>query len=126
MKRDSVFVNGNTILHDFKLSPVTMPAHGPELRAEVRAFLKEELKAASPVSRAKSWFGSDPAFSRKLGERGWIGMTWPKAYGGHERSAIDRYIVIEELLGLVTVLRRSLISLCHLCFERQRADAAQI
>ena len=29
-------------------------------------------------------------------------------------------------LGLVTVLRRSLISLCHLCFERQRADATQI
>lgn len=28
--------------------------------------------------------------------------------------------------GLVTVLRRSLISLCHLCFERQRADATQI
>ena len=29
-------------------------------------------------------------------------------------------------IGLVTVLRRSLISLCHLCFERQRADATQI
>jgi type IV secretion system protein VirB1 len=28
--------------------------------------------------------------------------------------------------GLVTVLRRSLISLCHLCFERQRANSAQI
>jgi hypothetical protein len=28
--------------------------------------------------------------------------------------------------GLVTVLCRSLISLCHLCFERQRADATQI
>ena len=30
------------------------------------------------------------------------------------------------LIGLVTVLRRSPISLCHLCFERQRADATQI
>ena len=28
--------------------------------------------------------------------------------------------------GLVTVLCRSPISLCHLCFERERADAAQI
>jgi len=28
--------------------------------------------------------------------------------------------------GLVTVLRRSRISLCHLGFERERADAAQI
>ena len=31
-----------------------------------------------------------------------------------------------EWSGLVTVLRRSPISLCHLCFERQRADATQI
>ena len=26
-------------------------------------------------------------------------MTWPKAYGGHERSALERYVVIEELLA---------------------------
>ena len=32
----------------------------------------------------------------------------------------------DSISGLVTVLRRSLISLCHLCFERQRADATQI
>ena len=33
---------------------------------------------------------------------------------------------LSERNGLVTVLRRSPISLCHLCFERQRADATQI
>ena len=26
-------------------------------------------------------------------------MTWPTRYGGHERSALERYIVIEELLA---------------------------
>jgi len=26
-------------------------------------------------------------------------MTWPKAYGGHERSAVERSIVIEEMLA---------------------------
>jgi alkylation response protein AidB-like acyl-CoA dehydrogenase len=43
--------------------------------------------------------GHDPTFSRRLGERGWVGMTWPKRYGGHERSYIDRYVVLEELLA---------------------------
>lgn len=87
------------LLHTFKLSPVESPPHVRELREEVRAFLDVELEGISPVSRAKSWFGFDPDFSRKLGARGWIGMTWPKVFGGHERPAIDRYVVIEELLA---------------------------
>jgi alkylation response protein AidB-like acyl-CoA dehydrogenase len=41
----------------------------------------------------------DPAFSRRLGARGWIGMTLPTAYGGHGRSALDRFVVTEELLA---------------------------
>ena len=34
-----------------------------------------------------------------MAERGWIGMTWPKQYGGHERTAFERYVVIEEMLA---------------------------
>jgi alkylation response protein AidB-like acyl-CoA dehydrogenase len=41
----------------------------------------------------------DAEFSRKLGARGWIGMVWPKRYGGHERSALERYVLLEELLA---------------------------
>jgi acyl-CoA dehydrogenase len=33
-----------------------------------------------------------------MGERGWVGMTFPKRYGGHERSPLERYVVLEELL----------------------------
>jgi acyl-CoA dehydrogenase len=36
------------------------------------------------------------AFSRRIGTKGWIGMTWPKKYGGHERSFLERYVVTEE------------------------------
>ena len=43
--------------------------------------------------------GHDPAFSRKLGGRGWIGMTWPTRYGGGGRSGLDRFAVTEELLA---------------------------
>jgi alkylation response protein AidB-like acyl-CoA dehydrogenase len=70
------------------------------LRREVREFLREALPAYwNADERARSWSGFDAAFSEKLGARGWIGMTWPKRYGGHERSAVERHIVVEELLA---------------------------
>ncbi|MCW2241724.1 acyl-CoA dehydrogenase family protein [Azospirillum canadense] len=69
------------------------------LRAEVRDFLRTELADRPPRRRADSWNGFDRAFSRKMGERGWIAMTWPKRYGGHERSALERYVVLEEMLA---------------------------
>jgi alkylation response protein AidB-like acyl-CoA dehydrogenase len=66
------------------------------LREEVRAFLAAE----SFVPRCNQWMdGHDPAFSRKLGERGWIGMTWPTRWGGGARSALERFAVTEELLA---------------------------
>src|SRR5262249_41824840 len=39
---------------------------------------------------------NDAGFSRRVGARGWIGMTWPKKYGGRERSFLERYVVTEE------------------------------
>lgn len=76
------------------------PAPGLDgLRAEVRAFIADHSAGWSPVERARSWMSFDRSFSRALGQRGWIGMTWPAAYGGHGRSAIERYVVLEELLA---------------------------
>src|SRR6266705_3253825 len=79
--------------------PAELPPAGEALRAEVREFLRRELGDAPPVLRAHSWGGFDRAFSRKMGARGWIAMTWPKRYGGHERSALERYVVLEEMLA---------------------------
>jgi acyl-CoA dehydrogenase len=70
------------------------------LRLEVRDFLSFELAAGSFVPSCNAWMSAhDPAFTRKLGERGWIGMTWPRKYGGGGYSALDRYAVVEELLA---------------------------
>jgi alkylation response protein AidB-like acyl-CoA dehydrogenase len=86
-------------------SPLTLAPAPPsqaaeEVRAQVREFLAEELAAGTFTTHVDTWLsGVDPAFSRKLGERGWLGMTWPKQYGGHERSAMERYAVTEELLA---------------------------
>jgi alkylation response protein AidB-like acyl-CoA dehydrogenase len=83
----------------FRFQLATLPEVAERLRGEVRAFLADEVKAIAPELRAQSWSGFNPEFSRKLGARGLIGLTWPKAYGGHERSALERYVVIEELLA---------------------------
>jgi alkylation response protein AidB-like acyl-CoA dehydrogenase len=86
-------------------SPLTLAPAPPseaaeEVRTQVREFLAEELAAGTFTTHVDTWLsGVDPAFSRKLGERGWLGMTWPKQYGGHERSAMERYAVTEELLA---------------------------
>ena len=69
------------------------------LRHEIRGFLSDALRDRSPQERAQSWSGHDAAFSRILGARGWLGMTWPRQYGGQERSALERYVVLEELLA---------------------------
>jgi alkylation response protein AidB-like acyl-CoA dehydrogenase len=74
-------------------------AEGETLRSEVRAFLGEHLPKRSITEGVGVWGGHDREFSRKMGARGWIAMTWPKKYGGHERSALERYVVLEEMLA---------------------------
>jgi alkylation response protein AidB-like acyl-CoA dehydrogenase len=37
------------------------------------------------------------AFMRQLGERGWLGMTWPKQYGGSEGEGVYEYLLNEAL-----------------------------
>jgi alkylation response protein AidB-like acyl-CoA dehydrogenase len=81
------------------LSLTAIPAEDEALRAEVRAFLAQTLSSVSAPVRARSWSGYDPAFSRELGRRGWLGMTLPKQYGGGARSPFARYVLVEEFLN---------------------------
>ena len=81
------------------ITPCTLGERCEVLRNEVRAFLQEELRDRTPAQRAESWMRADEGFSRKLGQRGWIGMTWPRSVGGGEFSALERYVVLEELLA---------------------------
>ncbi len=78
------------------LAHTELPPHTAELRRAVREF----LDGYDFTPRVDSWLsGFDPGFSRELGARGWLGMTWPRAFGGHERSALERFVVNEELLA---------------------------
>jgi len=85
----------------FSLPTVQFTDEQEQFRLEVRAFLQEHLAKGTFKTKCDSWLsGSDPAFSKLIGEQGWIGLTWPKKYGGQERSTIDRYILTEEFLAV--------------------------
>ena len=82
----------------FRFDPVTLPPECQALRGEVRAFLAEARASGLWAPAGDFATHHSAAFSRALGERGWIGMTWPRRYGGQERSALERYVVTEEML----------------------------
>ena len=69
-------------------------------RKEVRAFLDAELPEDKAFNHefnedAELWkFAFE--FTRKVGEKGWIGLTWPTEYGGLGRGPAERLILAEE------------------------------
>ena len=68
------------------------------LQREVREFLDRELAPGTYEPGLGMAAGASKELSRKLGERGWLGMALPKQYGGGERSVVERFVVVEELL----------------------------
>jgi alkylation response protein AidB-like acyl-CoA dehydrogenase len=69
------------------------------LRARVREFLTADRARHGWEPAVDSWLcGADPEFSARLGDAGFLGLTIPKRYGGHELGHLHRYVVTEELL----------------------------
>ena len=79
-------------------SALELPAAARELQQEVLEFLRAEI-AAQAFTPHLGHTEFDAAFTRKVAARGWIGMTWPKRYGGRERSYLERFVVTEEMLA---------------------------
>jgi alkylation response protein AidB-like acyl-CoA dehydrogenase len=80
------------------LAPTELTEAEQELKSDVRAFLDRRLPEGSyPVSLGMPG-NCDPQFSRDLGARGWLGMAISQKYGGGGRTAVERLIVVEELL----------------------------
>jgi alkylation response protein AidB-like acyl-CoA dehydrogenase len=82
---------------DLRLSPAQVA-----LREEAAAFCRE----VRPILEADpEWWrqgmlsdGDSLEINRRLGEAGWIGMSWPEALGGRGLSRLDATLV-EEVLG---------------------------
>jgi len=84
----------------FHFPRLEFDARADALRCEVRSFLDEELASGGFIPAADCWVSAaDPDFSRKMGVRGWLGMTWPMRYGGQDRPVAHRFVVTEEMLA---------------------------
>lgn len=89
---------GTLILFE-TLTLADIPEEDEALRPVIRALAREVVGALSDDRRARSWSGLDAAFSRRLGDAGFIGLTLPKRYGGGGRGAFARFVIVEELLA---------------------------
>src|SRR5690349_1220806 len=68
------------------------------LRRELRGYYQRLLtpEVEQELSRAN---GVGPAVRRvvrQMGEDGWLGIGWPKEYGGQGRTAIEQFIFFDE------------------------------
>ncbi|HTO01380.1 MAG TPA: acyl-CoA dehydrogenase family protein [Microthrixaceae bacterium] len=68
------------------------------LADEARGFAASHV-ADSELTEDSWLIGSSREFSLALGERGWLGMTWPESLGGGGRPPIERLIVFEALIS---------------------------
>jgi len=81
-----------------RFEPTELTGTELALQKEVRDFLATELPQGTFVPGLGMGAASDPEFSRKLARRGWVGMALPRRFGGGDRSSVERFIVVEELL----------------------------
>ena len=78
-------------------------AYTPEqeaLRSEVRQFIADnvtpEIIHEIEESGIRNRGPETRDLYKKIGDKGWIGISWPKEYGGQDGSRIDQYIIEEE------------------------------
>jgi alkylation response protein AidB-like acyl-CoA dehydrogenase len=100
-----------------RLHPVRTTEAEEALRAEVRSFLQTERERPGRHVGMGMAAGHDPAFSRRLAARGWVGMGVEREYGGSGRDAVERFVVVEELLAEGVPLS------AHWIADRQTAPA---
>ena len=82
-----------------------LPAHdmGPTanaFRKEVRDWLARNWTAEKRAAHRNKPFkdrGWDAEFSRTMGRDGWIGVGWPKKFGGQARSPTEQIVFVTEL-----------------------------
>lgn len=80
-------------------SALELPPAALKLREEIRAFLRQEIAAGTFVPHL-GHADYNLAFTQKIAARGWIGLTWPRQYGGQERSYLERFVMTEEMLAV--------------------------
>jgi len=77
---------------------VALTAEQAALRDELRAYFAELMAPEAGADDGGGEWGG-PRYrelTRRMGGDGWLGIGWPKEYGGQGRSAIEQFIFFDE------------------------------
>jgi 3-oxocholest-4-en-26-oyl-CoA dehydrogenase alpha subunit len=80
---------------DFSLTP-----EQEQFKKQVRDFVQEHLtpQLRDEVEREQYSIGPlGKEFVRLMGQQRWLGIGWPKEYGGQGRGAIEQWLFLEEM-----------------------------
>lgn len=68
------------------------------LREELRAYYDELLtpEIRQELARAHGVGQTTREIVRQMGKDGWLGIGWPREYGGQGRSAIEQFVFFDE------------------------------
>lgn len=74
-----------------------------EFRLKVRRFLEETLpmsglKPGTEGRADKEWLDKSKAWQKNLYEAGYVGLSWPKEYGGQAMDPVRQSIVNDEMV----------------------------
>jgi alkylation response protein AidB-like acyl-CoA dehydrogenase len=70
-----------------------------QFRGEIREFLEEEIRKGIFEPFPNAWTEREnEEFTRHVAAKGWIGMTWPREFGGQGKTYLDRLVLTEELM----------------------------
>ena len=75
-----------------------------QLRQTVREYMRELVTPALEEEKKNPEYfeGGGPEFRKqyaRMGEDGWISLSWPQALGGREASPLEQYIFTEEVIA---------------------------
>ncbi|MDJ0789684.1 MAG: acyl-CoA dehydrogenase family protein [Myxococcota bacterium] len=69
-------------------------------RDELRRYLDEMMTPALEAELATGYEGGGPEFRKamkQMGRDGYLGISWPKRFGGQERSAVEQFLFADEV-----------------------------
>jgi alkylation response protein AidB-like acyl-CoA dehydrogenase len=90
------YLDGDGTMPEFDLGQ-----DGNAFRDEVEAWLDEnwtpEFRAASDEYHRRTGHDNYPEFARKVGETGWLGLSWPKRFGGQARGPLEELAFLQAM-----------------------------
>ncbi len=99
--RGQALALAGTIISEASNMDFTFTPEENAWRQEVREFIARELPpdiGAGEDAYSDEYWPAALGFRRKLGQKGWTGIGWPKEYGGLGASIMRQVILNEEMV----------------------------